>query len=138
MAPIRAHTRAHTQAFTAPAPGVAPRSFEVYEGKFKCLHPTRPLSSACGDCPRRGRMQLQQVLMFAVDAKKSKCVHPGRPMSQVRGVQRARAPRGVWQAGQESRAALNWGETRTSRSMQACADCPRRGFKMDHDVDMPF
>ncbi|EFN53454.1 hypothetical protein CHLNCDRAFT_58529 [Chlorella variabilis] len=43
-------------------------------GKTSCVHPGRPVSSACADCPRKSRMAAMA---------KSKCVHPGRPISQA-------------------------------------------------------
>jgi hypothetical protein len=40
------------------------------------VHPARPVSSACGDCPRRKRMAATSKAMA-----KAKCVHPNRPVS---------------------------------------------------------
>ncbi|KAI3424118.1 hypothetical protein D9Q98_009479 [Chlorella vulgaris] len=42
--------------------------------KTSCVHPGRPLSSACADCPRKQRAKAM--------AKKT-CVHPKRPISQA-------------------------------------------------------
>lgn len=59
----------------------------MHAAKSKCIHPNRPLSQACADCPRRGRMQLSMddIVMVSVQSKKkSKCVHPDRPPSKVR------------------------------------------------------
>lgn len=46
--------------------------------KASCVHPARPVSSACGDCPRRKRMAAMAKAMA-----KSKCVHPNRPVSSA-------------------------------------------------------
>mmetsp|Transcript_4568 Transcript_4568/g.7817 ORF Transcript_4568/g.7817 Transcript_4568/m.7817 type:complete len:127 (+) Transcript_4568:86-466(+) len=60
----------------------------------KCVHPNRPASAACLDCPRKkGRsvfapldvqdMHCSNLLFSKVFAAKSKCIHPTRPIKDA-------------------------------------------------------